>query len=114
MTTLGVVFPSAHTGGGVERISYELLRHFAHRLPTEFIGTDLQTAAGDPPVAFRRVSQLGRASSLRPLAFRLRAARKLEEHRPDILISLGANCPPGDIYWVQSVHRSWLNTNSRI
>jgi UDP-glucose:(heptosyl)LPS alpha-1,3-glucosyltransferase len=46
--------------------------------------------------------------SLRPLAFRRAAAATLRALQPETTLSFGVNCPPGDVYWVQSVHRAWL------
>lgn len=109
---LGVVFPGAHVRGGVERVALQVLTHFGRRRPTEFVGEDLP----DPPpqVHFRQVLPRPGPAASRPLRFRAVASAALAEDRPSTVLSLGANCPPGDVYWVQSVHRAWLESGSQV
>lgn len=99
-----VVFPRAGVTGGVERVALDLLRFQSARRSSYFVGETLE--ADDlqhEQVAVPRVPK-----SLRPLAFRRAASSALARLRPHTTLSFGANCPPGDVYWVQSVHRAWL------
>ena len=43
-----------------------------------------------------------------PIAFRRAAAANLADIDADLVVSYGSQCPPGDIWVVNSVHRSWL------
>lgn len=102
---LAVVFPRASVTGGVERVALELLRYENTRRPTCFVGESLDDQSlVHEPVATRRVPP-----SLRPIAFRRAAAHALANLAPATTVSMGVNCPPGDVYWVHSVHRSWLD-----
>ena len=102
---LAVVFPKASVTGGVERIALELLRFEATRRSACFVGESLDA---DENLAFAPVSPSRVPRSFRPLAFRRSAAAVLRELAPATTMSLGVNCPPGDVYWVNSVHRAWL------
>lgn len=110
---LGLVFPAAHTRGGVERVVLEVLRHVAATRPTVFVGEELQ-AREDEPVVFRQVRTPPGPAALRPQRFRAAAARALAVDRPRTVVSHGVNCPPGDVYWVHSVHRSWVESGSTV
>lgn len=103
---VAVVFPSAHQRGGVERVAWDLL-HFLVRdgRTVAFVGHDL-AAGADPRIRVVRVP--GSPLLPAPVAFRRAATRVLSELDPCNTVSLGANCPPGDVLLVGSVHRSWL------
>ncbi len=103
---LAVVFPRASVTGGVERIALELLRYESKRRTACFVG---ETLDGGDGLAHEAVPTRRVPPSLRPIAFRRAAARTLERLAPGTTMSLGVNCPPGDVYWVNSVHRSWLD-----
>src|SRR4051794_7335119 len=101
---LAIVFPHANVTGGVERVALGLVRYESERRDTVFVGEALEgIIAQHRRVAVRRIP-----GSLRPLAFRRAAQRALDELRPETTLSFGAECPPGDVYWVGSVHRAWL------
>jgi UDP-glucose:(heptosyl)LPS alpha-1,3-glucosyltransferase len=102
---LAVVFPRASVTGGVERIALQLMRFEAARRSTCFVGEllDADDALPHAPVPTPRVPR-----SLRPIAFRRAASAVLRGLAPATTFSLGVNCPPGDVYWVNSVHRAWL------
>ena len=102
---LAIVFPRASVTGGVERVALELLRFEAPRRSVQFVGEEFDADAGLPHVA---VATRTVPRSFRPIAFRRAAAEALRELRPATTVSLGVNCPPGDVYWVNSVHRAWL------
>lgn len=105
---MAVVFPQAHQRGGVERIAWDLCHHLLRRgRSVAFVGESVADGL-DPAVHVERVSPSPRLPA--PLAFRGAAARALATLRPRNTITLGANCPPGDICMVQSVHRSWLRS----
>jgi UDP-glucose:(heptosyl)LPS alpha-1,3-glucosyltransferase len=48
------------------------------------------------------------------LAFRRAAGAAIDRIQPATTLSFGANCPPGDVYWVQSVHRAWLENGGDV
>ena len=108
-SSLGIVFPAANTRGGVERVVLEALRFFAPRRHTSFIGTELADGPTTAAVHHRRVHPRAGLRTTTPKRFRAAATAVLAEQRPDILISSGVNCPPGDVYWVHSVHRAWVD-----
>jgi glycosyltransferase involved in cell wall biosynthesis len=99
-----VVFPAAHRRGGVERIAWELLRHSPETCPV-FVGGHLDADDLDRDVDHRpvRVSS-GPAGSVQ---FRIASAKVLRG-LSERVVSLGANCAPGDVKIVNSVHRAWL------
>ena len=98
---LGVVFPAANRRGGVELVVWEVLRHFAPRVDTVYIGAELTPPL--PGVTHRRVPREGRTG-----AFRSAAGAALRHDRPATVLSNGVDCPAGDVFWVHSVHRSWI------
>ena len=102
---VAVVFPHANRRAGVERVAWDLSDYLAARHETTFVGLDMEerdaNAAQFHPVRPRRLAPS-------PLAFRRGTARALEELRPDVALTLGAECHPGDVFWVQSVHRAFL------
>lgn len=83
-----------------------VLRTFSPRVRTVFVGGELESAPEG--VQHRQVRVPSGPRSTAPRRFRASAAAALAQDRPRRVLSLGANCPPGDAYWVQSVHRSWL------
>ena len=105
--TVGLVFPGCHRRGGVERSIRELSRRLAATYPVQFFGDefDPEAMAG---VEFVPVGGRPAPSFAGPWSFRRRAAARLAVSRPDVTISYGANCPPGDILYGNSVHRAWL------
>jgi glycosyltransferase involved in cell wall biosynthesis len=105
---VAVVFPAANRRGGVERIAYDLCRYLADRgMDVAFVGCEWDDGRAS---TVRHVAvDLARGRS-RAFAFRRAAARALRDLEPRVTVSLGANCPPGDVYLVQSVHRSWLRS----
>jgi glycosyltransferase involved in cell wall biosynthesis len=105
-----LVFPHAHQRGGVERITWQALRRLsAHGQPVVYVGHSIEPeiAGVDHVPVLRRG---GRASA--PWWFRRDAARALQrvQQPGDVVVSFGANCPPGDVCVVNSVHRSWLQS----
>lgn len=103
-----VVFTAAHQRGGVERVAWDLMHHLAdggHEVT--FVGQELA------PGADSRIEHLVIVPRRRlpaPLSFRRAASAQLGRLGKADIISLGVNCPPGDIYLVGSVHRSFLRS----
>lgn len=115
MDELGVVFPGAHARGGVERVALQVLEHFATTRSTAFIGEELELQENARrAVRFRRVPTPPGPAATRPLRFRDAAAKLLLVERPRIVLSNGVNCPPGDVFWVHSVHRAWVESGSTV
>lgn len=101
---IALVFTGSFRGGGVERIVWECARHFGARHDVTVLA-DYWEDCGEPRVAYRKVSPGPR---LRELSFRRRAGRALREDEFDRVVSFGSNCPAGDVIWVNSLHRAWL------
>lgn len=91
----------------MERCVREVARSLAGRYEVSFIGDEFD-ADGMDGVRFLALNGRRLRSFLAPLSFRYRVARRLRTGRPDVVISWGAECPPGDLQAVASVHRAWL------
>lgn len=104
---VAIVFSAAHRRGGVERVAWEALRFFGSRHDTWFVGGELESPERLPS----GITHVGidREVATVPRRFRKAAAAALSGLPLDAVISLGANCPPGDVLMVQSVHRAWLH-----
>lgn len=89
----------------MERVAWDLSNHLGRFHETVFVGKTMDDP-GENAATFHRVTTP--RSLPTPLDFRVAASRALKRLRPDVTLSLGANCPPGDVYWVQSVHRAYL------
>jgi UDP-glucose:(heptosyl)LPS alpha-1,3-glucosyltransferase len=103
-TELAVVFPGAGTSGGVERMAFELARFEAKRRATCFVGERVD----DPGLPHAPVRVPGVPIALRPWAFRRAALPVLSRLGAATTLSLGVECPPGDVYWVGGIHAAWL------
>lgn len=104
----GVVFSAAHRRGGVERVAWDFLQHIdGSGGRASFYGTELTPQIG-PGISFVQVRPRRVPHAFAPVAFRHQARRAIALDKPSLLVSFGANCPPGDVYWVHSVHRAWL------
>jgi len=104
---VAVVFPDLHRRGGIERICWDLLGYLATDHDAVFVGSNVPegtpAGVGFVPVLGRRdPGPAGLAARLR------RTATVLEELDPQVTVSMGAVVPAGDVVWVQSVHRAWL------
>lgn len=109
---VALVWPVAANTGGVELIARETLEHFSGRRPTTFVGTSMT-----PPVeGVRHVRVEPKLGNVRrPVAFRRDSQRALQELDPgDAVISMGANCAPGGVRWVHSVHGAFLRVPGRL
>jgi UDP-glucose:(heptosyl)LPS alpha-1,3-glucosyltransferase len=103
---VAIVFPRANRRAGVERVAWDLSDYLAQRHDTTFVGLAMDDQAENTA----RFHSVKPSSSVRgPLAFRRSAEHALAALQPDVVLSLGAECPPGDVYWVQSVHRAYLD-----
>ena len=109
-----LVFPAADSRGGVERVILESLRFLGPRHPTTFVGYTLD---GIEPGLVRHIApprpRWG-AGFVAPAAFRVAAARCLPQDPGTLTVSHGVNAPPGDVYYVHSLHRAWLRAGSAI
>jgi glycosyltransferase involved in cell wall biosynthesis len=103
-----LVFSAAHQRGGVERMAWEALNHLASLGPVVFVGEHLDPVI--PGVEHVVVPPGRRRSAFGPLRFSRRATAALRRvaRAGDATVSFGANCPPGDVLVVNSVHRTWL------
>jgi len=103
---LALVYPGCFREGGVERIVWESARHLGRRHSVTVLA-DFWQDCGEPSVAYRKVSPRRRPRFVIPLSFARRAARAAANDF-DRVVSFGVNCPGGDVIWVNSVHRAWL------
>jgi UDP-glucose:(heptosyl)LPS alpha-1,3-glucosyltransferase len=106
-TRVHLVFGSFHRRGGVERSIVELGIRLAEDRPVTFVG-DRCDVADLGRAVFEPVGGRALPGALAPVSFRSRAARRLRDLPPAVTVSFGATCPPGDVLWVNSVHRAWL------
>jgi UDP-glucose:(heptosyl)LPS alpha-1,3-glucosyltransferase len=104
---LALVFPGCFRTGGVERIVWEAARNLSRRNSVTVLA-DYWEDCGAPAVGYRKVSPIKRPRFLVPLSFSRRATRATANGSYDRVVSFGANCPGGDVLWVSSVHRAWL------
>lgn len=103
---VAVVFPRANRQAGVERVAWDLSNGLAHRHRVTFVGFDYEQSDENDVIFHKVAPSFGLPS---PFDFRRSAQRALTILSPDVTISLGVQCPAGDIGWVQSVHRAYLN-----
>lgn len=108
---LAIVFQRANVSGGVERIALALLEDQLRRgREAVFVGRSI-----DPAGLPHAQVDLGLApGALRPFAFRRAAAGALRKINARTVVSFGVDCPPGDVYWVHSVHAAWLANGGRV
>lgn len=103
---VALVFPHCSRRGGVERIMWEAAAYLAPRHQVMVVAReveDLPPGATHIPVGTARA--LG---PFDPVAFRFAAARALRQCRAEVTVAYGSECPPCDVYVVNSVHRAWL------
>jgi UDP-glucose:(heptosyl)LPS alpha-1,3-glucosyltransferase len=103
---VAVVFPRASRRAGVERVAWDLSDFLGTRHDAAFVGLSME----EPEVNSARLLAV-RPAKVMPsaIAFRRAARQVLEAFQPDVTLTLGAPCPPGDVLWVGSVHRAYLD-----
>ena len=104
---VAVVFPQLHRGGGIERVCWDLLEYLGPRHDTAFVGT---AAPEGVPGEVRLVAVPG-PSDPGPWGMyrqRGRIGRAVAGLAPGVTVTMGSVVPPGDVLWVPSVHRAWL------
>lgn len=104
---VAVVFPQLHRSGGIERVCWDLLDYLAPRHETAFVGT--VAPEGTPP-GVRLVPVPGSPDPgvMGMYVRRARTRAVLERLAPEVVVTMGSVVPPGDVLWVPSVHRAWL------
>src|SRR5436190_1832919 len=114
-TPIACTFPAAYHRGGVERIVWETLRHFAPRRETVFVGYEFECTALPGVAHLEVVRPRWARGALAPVGFRRAARHALNRSERNFTeVSFGANAPPGDVYVVNSVHRAWLQKGKEI
>ena len=113
---IALSFPGCHRRGGVERVMFECANFLAAR------GHDVSVIAADfdANVLAAGVEKIPVDANSRVPLFRLRrfAAKSpaaLEGLNPkaDVHAAFGVISPPGGAFWVQSVHRAWIEISQR-
>jgi UDP-glucose:(heptosyl)LPS alpha-1,3-glucosyltransferase len=102
-----VVFPQLHRRGGIERVCWDLLDYLGPRHDTAWVGTFAPEGA---PRGVRIVP-VGGPIEPGPLGMvrrRSRTARVVDGLAPAVTVTMGSVVAPGDVLWVPSVHRAWL------
>ncbi len=99
--------PQLHRRGGIERVCWDLLDYLGQRYETAYVGTFA------PEGAPRGVRLVPVGGPIEPGALgmwrrRARTGRVVTALDPRVSVTVGAVVPPGDVLWVQSVHRAWL------
>lgn len=105
---VGIVFPAVHQVGGVERVAWEMARFFASRHDVTVVATKWE-AGGQNGIRHAGVPLGPGPRSLAPVRFRFAAERTVRPLPLDVSVTHGVECPPGDVLYVQSVHRAWLS-----
>ena len=104
---VAVVFPQVHRSGGIERVCWDLLDYLGPRHDTVFVGT---SAPEGLPEGVRMVAVEGRPDP-GPVGMWVQRARTrdvLASLEAQLTVTMGSVVPPGDVLWVPSVHRAWL------
>jgi UDP-glucose:(heptosyl)LPS alpha-1,3-glucosyltransferase len=103
---VAVVFSRANRRAGVERVAWDLSDFLGARHDAAFVGLAMEERDANA-AQFLAVRPTRIIPS--PVAFRRAAQNVLDAFEPDVTLTLGAQCPPGDVFWVQSVHRAYLD-----
>jgi len=104
---VAVVFPQLHRRGGIERVCWDLLDYLGPRHETAWVGT---FAPDGTPRGVRMVP-VGGPLDPGPLGMvrrRSRTATVVARLDPRVTVTMGSVVRPGDVLWVPSVHRAWL------
>jgi UDP-glucose:(heptosyl)LPS alpha-1,3-glucosyltransferase len=104
---IALVFPGCHRRGGVERLVYEVARHFSKFHEVTVYAAEFEDQ-GLELVRKQRVHVPAAPRAARVAVFARAARKSLERHRHDHVISFGVGDVDADILWVSSVHRAWL------
>jgi glycosyltransferase involved in cell wall biosynthesis len=110
---LALVYTGCFRSGGVERIVLESARELGRRHDVT-VFADYWEDCGTPEVDYVRVAPRKRPRALLPFSFARRSARAIAAGRFDRVVSYGVNCAGGDVLWVNSVHRAWLEQKSAL
>lgn len=108
---IALVFPNCSKRGGVERVMWEAARHLSARHDVFVVASTFTSPL--EKVSWRQVRQSQFHGPMSAVQFRFAARRVLNDLRPDLTISYGGECPPGDLLVVGSVHRAWLARSGR-
>lgn len=85
---------------------WEAAHHLARAHEVSVVAAQIDEMA--PGIRTVEVAASTAGGSLAPLRFRLAATRALAALPADVVVSFGADCPPGRVLVMQSVHRAWL------
>ncbi len=99
--------PQLHRSGGIERVCWDLLEYLAPRHDTVFVGTDAPEGLPEG-VRMIRVAAHSAPGPVGMWRRRARTGRVLASLGAQTTVTIGSVVPPGDVLWVQSVHRAWL------
>ena len=104
---IAVVFPQVHRVGGIERVCWDLLSYLAPRHETVFVGS---SAPEGLPEGVRMVPVPGHPDPgpAGMWARRARTGKVLDSLGAETTVTMGSVVPAGDVLWVPSVHRAWL------
>ncbi len=102
-----MVFPQVHRRGGIERVCWDLLEYLAPRHRTAFVGTGAPDGVPDG-VTFVPVAGPLEPGTIGMFIRRARIGRSMSSVGAGTTVTMGSVVPPGDVLWVPSVHRAWL------
>jgi glycosyltransferase involved in cell wall biosynthesis len=107
---VALVFPGCHRRGGVERSVWELARHWSQAHDVTVYAADVDREALPTSVAVVPVHPVRAPGPLAPWAFARASRAALAGHGHDHVVTFGIEAAPGlgDVLWVNSVHRAWL------
>lgn len=99
---IGLVFPGCNKRGGVERNVWELAANLSQRHAVTVYATDIDEHG------LERATLVHVEGASTPFAFARAARASLARRTHDHVISFGVGDVGADVYWVGSVHRSWI------
>jgi UDP-glucose:(heptosyl)LPS alpha-1,3-glucosyltransferase len=100
-----LVFQGCSRRGGVERIVWEAAKHLHSRHDVTVVA---ESAEDLPAGVVHLAVPAGKSRVAHNGGFRGAAEPLVRASRPEVTVSYGNQCPPADVYVINSVHRAWL------
>ena len=113
---IALSFPGCHRRGGVERVMVECANFLAARgHSVSVIASDFDPAVLAAGIEKIPVNAHSRVPLLRLRRFAARSPAALAQMNPAPAVhaAFGVISPPGGVFWVPSVHKSWIEISQR-
>ncbi len=108
---IALCYPGCHRRGGIERVLLECANFLSNRgHEVHVFSAAWDHDALDSDVIRHNVPMLLNFSFGAVVEYAIKSRRMLSRLTPpvDVVGMFGVQCPPGDVLWVPSVHRAWL------